>query len=370
MSVYVSLNDGIHVNIRQLASRLPALLADLGTDSGMRFRVAKSGADLAVRLDAGGERGARAVVVVCANARTAQVIQAAERAQRAARQSKAIPAVALPAVSERLRRLLRQRGVGYLGLDGHVFLSGAGIHIDREVGTRDRVVPRSASASLFADKSSVVVRRLLQDGVLRGGVRRLAAELGVSAGLVSRLLTRLKDEGYVAQGDSGMRLADAAGLLDDWRVDYQRRARRQVEHRMYLHAPDVAAVMRQLASAAGRADLPPWGLSFHAGASRVAAFSFFSEVHVLLGGDVWEQSAECFGREVGLVPATAEANVILIEPYYAQSWSHGVRRIGGLPVVSDVQLFLDLSVYPRRGAEQAERMREHILAALQERKAP
>jgi len=360
------------MNARQLASSLPALLADLGTGSGMRFRLrdgVRSGADLVVRMAAGNERRARAVVVLCANARTAQVMHAAERAQRVARQSKAIPAVALPAVSERLRRMLRQLGVGYLGLDGHVFLSGAGIHIDREPGTRDRVVRKSASASLFADRSSVLVRRLLEDGKLCGGVRRLAAELGVSAGLASRLLARLKDEGFVAEGDGGLRLADAAGLLDEWRVDYQRRARRQFERRMYLHAPEVATVMRRLASAAGRADLPPWGLSFHAGASLVAAYAFFSEVHVLLGGDVWEQSAERFGRAAGLVPATAEANVILVQPCYAHSWSHGVRRIGELPVVSDVQLFLDLSVYPRRGAEQAERVREHILAALRERKA-
>jgi hypothetical protein len=361
------------MNARRLASSLSVMLTDLGAGSGMRFRVSdggRTGADLVVRMDAGGERRARAVVVLCANARTAQVMHAAERAQHAARPSKAIPTVALPTVSERLCGILRQLGVGYLGLDGRVFLSGAGIHIDRDVGTRNRVLQKPASASLFADKSSVFVRRLLQDGTLSGGVRRLAAELGVSAGLASRLLARLKDEGFVAEGEDGLRVADAAGLLDEWRVDYQRRARRQVERRMYLHAPDVATVMHQLASAAGRAGLPPWGLSFHAGASLVAAYAFFSEVHVLLGGDLWEQSAERFGRELGLVPATTDANVILVQPCYARSWSHGLRRISGLPVVSDVQLFLDLSVYPRRGAEQAERMREHVLAALQERKAP
>jgi hypothetical protein len=359
------------MNMRQLASSLSALLVDLGTDSGMRFRARKgtrSGADLVVRIEAGGQRRARAVIVLCANARTAQVLHAAERAQRVVRASNAIPAVALPAVSERLRRLLKQQRVGYLGLDGHVFLSGAGIYIDRAADHLQRTVPRSASASLFADKSSVLVRRLLQDGALRGGVRTLAAESGISSGLASRLLTRLKDEGYVATADGGVRIADAAGLLEEWRDDYRRRARRQHERRMYLHAPDVAAVLRHLAAAAARTDLPPWGLSFHAGASFVAVHSFFSEVHVLLGGDVWEQSAEVFGRAVGLAPATEEANVILIQPRYERSWSQGMRRIGGLPVASDIQLFLDLSVYPRRGAEQAERVRERILDALAERK--
>jgi len=361
------------VNTRQLASSLSAVLTDLGVGSGIRFRLrngVQSGADFVVRMDAGNQCRARAVIVLCANARTAQVLHSAERAQRVARRSKAIPAVALPAVSERLRRVLKQQRVGYIGLDGHVFLSGAGIHIDREVGNLQRAVRKGASASLFADKSSALVRRLLQGGTVGGGVRRLAAELGVSPGLASRLLSRLKDEGYLAKADGGIRLADAAGLLDDWRDDYRRRARRQFERRMYLHAPDVASVMRHLAAAAGRADLPLWGLSFHAGASLVAAHAFFSEVHVLLGGDAWEQSAELFGREVGLTPATGEANVVMVQPYYEHSWSLGLRRIGGLPVVSDVQLFLDLSVYPRRGAEQAERVRERILDSFQERKAP
>jgi hypothetical protein len=38
-----------------------------------------------------------------------------------------------------------------------------------------------------------------------------------------------------------------------------------------------------------------------------------------------------------------------------------LREVSKLPVVSDIQLFLDLSVYPRRGAEQATRIREHIV---------
>ncbi len=49
-------------------------------------------------------------------------------------------------------------------------------------------------------------------------------------------------------------------------------------------------------------------------------------------------------------------------PYYQESWSFELREIEGLPVVSDVQLYLYLSAYPKRGADQAERIRERVLA--------
>ncbi len=70
-----------------------------------------------------------------------------------------------------------------------------------------------------------------------------------------------------------------------------------------------------------------------------------------------------FGRRLGLEPARHEANVVLVQPYYQHSWHYGLRQIDSLPVVGDLQLFLDLSVYPRRGAEQASRIRESLLAA-------
>ena len=51
-----------------------------------------------------------------------------------------------------------------------------------------------------------------------------------------------------------------------------------------------------------------------------------------------------------LEPVRHEANVIVVHPYYQESWSFELREIEGLPVVSDVQLYL----YPRRGAEPSD----------------
>ena len=110
--------------------------------------------------------------------------------------------------------------------------------------------------------------------------------------------------------------------------------------------------------------VPRWALSFQAGASLISPFAFFSEVHVLVGSADWDQAVEKIERKLVAEPAQSEANLVLVEPYYRESWDYGLREVSGLPVVSDIQLYLDLSAYPRRGAEQAARIREHIVRPI------
>jgi hypothetical protein len=67
------------------------------------------------------------------------------------------------------------------------------------------------------------------------------------------------------------------------------------------------------------------------------------------------------GEEQGWEPAE-QGNVVLMKPYYKTSVWHGMDVIGGVPVVSPLQLALDLWHYPLRGREQA----EHLLGAVAE----
>jgi DNA-binding MarR family transcriptional regulator len=285
---------------------------------------------------------------------------AAQKAIAFADRLDAIPAVGLPRVGPGLKRVLRELGVGYLSLDGQVYLSGGGILIDRRIPVE---APPGwvGESNIFSDKSSLLLRYLFSRDPVPLRIREVAAELGVSAGLVSRLSAQLKRDGYLVEENGRARLADRAALLDDWRELYRRRAKRQRERRLYVHARDVAAVMQRLRKGAREQDQPCWALSFQAGASLVAPYAFFSEVHALVGGAPWDEAADELANRFEAAPARDEANLVLVEPYYRHSWSYGLRRMEGLPVVSDIQLYLDLSVYPRRGEEQAERIRERIL---------
>jgi hypothetical protein len=57
-------------------------------------------------------------------------------------------------------------------------------------------------------------------------------------------------------------------------------------------------------------------------------------------------------------PPGDSGRLVLLAPYYTTSVWEGVRPIGQLPVVSDLQLVLDLWHYPVRGREHAKRLIE------------
>ena len=348
------------MNSRQLAAAIDRLIGRLSADSPMSYRVKHDARGVDLLFDVDLDNGSRVLFVIelCADPRAARIAQAAEQAKHHAQKLGAHPVVAVPRLGGRLRDVLRERGVGFLSLDGKVSLRGGGVLIDRVMDPDGRDRGEPSAPNLYADKSSRLLRHLLSENDAVPGVRELARRLDLSPGLVSRVLAQLRDVGYLSDAPSPALLGRDA-LLDEWVAFYRRRARRQVERRFYLHARGVEAVLDRL-SALDDLDVG-WGLSFHAGASRVAPYAFFDEVHVLIGGASWERDAVAFAERAGLEPAVSEANVVLVSPYYKESWEFGMRRLGGLPVVSDVQLFLDLSVYPRRGPEQAERIRERLV---------
>ena len=360
------------MNKSELLPRVERLLQSLGEELRFQLEIQKpharwGDADLFVKLRSQGRPLASLLVELCANPRLAPVAHAAEQARRVAAEAKALPVVAVPRLSAGLRRWLRDQQVGYLDLDGRAYLRGEGLLIDRDVD-RDVVSAREfysawSGVNFFADRSSLVLRYLLERDRVRVRIREVAAELKLSLGLVSQVVSRLRRDGYLKADPDGLEELSGIELLcADWVDFYKRRARRQRERRFYLHARDVGQVMERLGRDGKGPDLPQWSLSYQAGASLISPFAFFSEVHVLVGGPVWEDGVDAFVKHFDLEPARDEANLILVEPYYHDSWSYGLRSIGALPVVSDVQLYLDLSLYPRRGSEQASRILERLMA--------
>lgn len=329
-----------------------------------------NGPDLVLELEHDGHPPAKFMIEVCAHPRLARVLYAAEQARRFANRSGGSAAVAVPMIGPTLRKALRDRGVGFLSLNGDAYLRGGGILIDRKVDRADdRRVVQPNLGNLFADKSSLILRYLLSRRALPLGIRDVAAQLGISPGLASRVASRLRREDYLVEDQLLSRLVGRDALLAQWEQFHRDRAKRQQEVRFYMHARDASSVMKRLASGGHDPGLPAWGLSFHAGASLVAPHAFFAEVHILIE-PVSDDAMQAFATKLHLEPAKRDANVVVVQSYYQHSWSYGLREIDGLPVVSDVQLYLDLSAYPRRGHEQAERIKERIVALENEEPGP
>lgn len=98
-----------------------------------------------------------------------------------------------------------------------------------------------------------------------------------------------------------------------------------------------------------------YALTLHAGASLVAPFVRFTDVHIYT-----EESVETWIGALDLREVEFGGNFSLLQPYDAGVF-YAAHEVDGAVVVGDVQLYLDMCHYPARGREQADFLRERRL---------
>lgn len=259
--------------------------------------------------------------------------------------------LAVPFLSASRQELLRASGVPFFDLAGNAWIVADAVHVDRR-GFPNPFLEQRRSRGPFSDKASLVLRALIAFGPGRG-VRGIAEQAGLSPGYVSKIVRELEERGYVARREDGLALRHGQELLQDWVRAYRKP---WVERRSYFvpvaRAQAVMDAIRQASISDEHA------LALQAGASLVAPYADFDVV------DIYVHSIEAAAvlasqlnaREVG-----RGANLRVSVPYYRISAFFDRQEAAGLPVVSDLQLYLDLFNYPLRGREQAEQILERRL---------
>lgn len=208
----------------------------------------------------------------------------------------------------------------------------------------------------FGPTASLLLRVAFRRPGKPWGIRELAQMAGVSPALASLVLRRLERLGHVSRESTGeARFLDLPRLLEDWAAWY---AAAPIEsYRYSMEGAETPKKMLARLSKA-RAQLPGrWALSAMAGASLAAPHAVFNEAHVHLAEADQLQSA--WRRSLLLTPDTRGPFHIL-RPYYAEAGLLDMREIRKLPVVSDIQLYLECRRYPVRGREQAEHLLHKI----------
>lgn len=255
-----------------------------------------------------------------------------------------------------MRAWLQAQDFWYADVSGNRHFRAPGLLVDREVVGKSAEIPKS-QPSLFADRSSLILRYLLPRPPQRLGVRELARKVNLSQAAVSVGLRRLQEIGYLEYGAGELRLLDRESLLEEWVSFYRPRFRRQRESRYYVHARNAEAVINMVRSSA--APSSKYALSLHAGASLVAPFVQFQEVH--LYPEPRPAAIKSLLHSLGATPAEHEANLVFLDPFYKSSVFFAVQVRRRARVVSDLQLYLDLRCFPQRGLEQAEVILERRL---------
>lgn len=208
----------------------------------------------------------------------------------------------------------------------------------------------------FADSASMLPRVALSSPAKAWGIRELSRMAGTSPALTILSLRQLQRVGLASrESPTEARFLDPVQLLRDWAAWY---AMKPVKYYRFSidGVTDPNAILNLLAKS--RARLPgPWALTCMAGASLVAPFATFSEIHIHLPRA--DQLRRSWQDVLRLTPNKL-GPIHLIEPYYADSGTYGAQVVRKLPVVSEIQLYLDCYRYPVRGREQA----EHILSQV------
>jgi len=265
-------------------------------------------------------------------------------------------------IGPQARALCKRYHIAYIDLAANCHLEWGEVYIDKAREGAPSRMPKRAK-SLFSDKASLVIRSVLDDPGRPLRVRELSRELGLSPAWVSHVLRRLVSAGYAARVGDGTAVSRPLDLLHDWAESYSF-ARRNDLRSFFCEAPTPEQVIDRIASVPAPA-VGRYALTLHAGASLVAPFSKYHEVHIYVESSGSRQETEHVWIEaLGLQPVETGGNVYLTWPYYKEGAFYGSRNIDGVWVASDIQLYLDLYNYPIRGREQAEYLMRDRLAHL------
>lgn len=263
----------------------------------------------------------------------------------------AYPIIVAPYISDPTADLLRRKEVGYFDLAGNALIDAGPLYI-RLAGKPNPKPAQKTLRSLFATKTSRVIRVLLTNPCRTWHLQDLAAEAVVSIGLASRLKKRLTDLEFLRETTGGISLAKPGDLLDLWAKEYSHRKNEILAYYSPISPPEVEARLSQFAQPRHIR----YGLTMFSGASRVAP-----SVKYNFAGFYFSGSTPELEQELQLKPVESGANVWVFRPY-DEGVFYGVQTVDALSVVSNVQLYLDLITdQGKRGEEQATAIRERLL---------
>lgn len=269
-----------------------------------------------------------------------------------------IPLLAAPFISESGRRLLRWYGINYLDLSGNAHIAFDNVLIHK-TSTRNEFRYEKGRIDIFSDKASLILRELLAEPEEYHTVRGLADRTSVSVGWASEVLKELEERGYVDRRPrQGSRIRRIESLLDDWTDIYSFPGKNRIRS-FFITAEGLNEIFAELRRSALSREVG-YALTLHSGARLVSPFVQYDECHLYVDGQKdFERQVSKFVETLRLSEPATGGNFHVARPYYENGAFYQTRIVDGLPVVSDVQLYLDLFRFPSRGSEQAEKILEH-----------
>jgi hypothetical protein len=146
-----------------------------------------------------------------------------------------------------------------------------------------------------------------------------------------------------------LEIKNPGDLLDAWADSYD--FSKNKIYNYYTFEKNTDAFIQKVSKIAKNNKLK-YALTLHSGASLIAPFVRFTDIHLYFLGDL-----STWIKKLELKPIEFGGTVHLVEPF-DEGVFYGVQTINDIKVASNIQLYLDLCNYPARGREQAEFLRK------------
>ena len=263
--------------------------------------------------------------------------------------------------TEEARRLLEDAGVALIDGLGNMRVELPGMFLWAEGRSPDAGVGRVPGQPpvRLTGRAGVAAQALLREPQRRWRVNDLAEEAAISTALAHRVLARLERENLVAAEGAGPRrtrhLTNPTALLDLWAEEMRDRNVRQV--RAFRLARDPRAQATTLSKDLAGANIEH-AVTGPAGAAQLAPF-----ITAIPVTDIWiaettplEDAAAAAGAEI-----VNEGQNIVLRRAVGDEPLVFREKVEGIWTANRFRLFLDLRHDPRRGREQADRLREEVI---------
>jgi hypothetical protein len=263
------------------------------------------------------------------------------------------PIVIAPYLSLAARQACREKGVGYLDLEGNAWLSFDGVFIDHQVAEKPPSENRGLK-SLFKPKSAQILRTMLREPDHAWRVIELSEAANVSLGQVSNVRTALLDREWGRATRDGFFLCDPQSLLDAWVQAYEAPSGERKKFYTALHGSDLENAARRVIGEKGNGRTV---FSSFSAAQWLAPYARVSTNYFYADGEGLEKITTA----LHLVPVTKGENVVITLPKDEGLLLDVVEAAPDAICTSPVQTYLDLSIAGERAKEAAEYLRQEKL---------
>jgi hypothetical protein len=210
--------------------------------------------------------------------------------------------------------------------------------------------------NIFADKATIILRKMLSDPEKKWVTRDFTGDDGVSLGMAQGALETMAKKGYIERvkrgPDSYALLTNKDQLVNDWVAEY----RFELNEVDTYYSPD----KNILAKLKDYLQDKPYALTLHSGANLMTSFVATDQVYLYFCPDDWSKDILELRQQLDLKELVRGGNVHIIRPYYKISAFYGAQTIKGYKVVSNLQLYLDLYNFKPRGREHAQHLKEYL----------